>query len=146
MAAAAACGLTASGEAPSPTPAPVVFGTVLLRCCADVVDISVAKVRRFCERKIPPHVRDQLLWEVATRGLSITIYERRRPWPGAPDPDGPWTRREIAQFRQGEAGGMWTLHWADRNGRWLRMRDVRPAADIDDLIRVVEENRSGAFD
>ena len=112
----------------------------------EVIDINLAKVRRFCDRKIPSHVRDQLLWEVTTRGRSITIYERRPPWPGAPDPDGPWTKREIAQFRQDEAGRVWTLHWADRNGRWLRVPDVRPAAAIDDLIRVVEDNRTGAFD
>lgn len=92
-----------------------------------IVDINVAKVRRFCDRKISARVRDQLRWEVATRGRSITIYERRPPWPGAPDPDGPWTKREIAQFRQGDASRMWTLHWADRNGRWLRVPDVRRA-------------------
>lgn len=110
-----------------------------------IVDISVAKVERFCDRKIPAHARDQLLWEVTKRGRSITIYERRRPWPGAPDPNGPWTKREIAQFRS-DAGGVWTLYWADRHGQWLAVPDARPAADIDELIRIVEENRTGAFE
>lgn len=111
-----------------------------------VIDINVAKVQRFCDRSIPSHVRDQLVWEVATRGRSITIYERRPPWPGAPDPDGPWTKREIAQFRYDEASRRWTLYWADRNSRWHRVPDVPAAVDIDNLIRVVDENRSGIFD
>ena len=82
-----------------------------------VIDLNVAKVQRFCDRKIPAQVRGELVWEVETRGQSITIYERRPPWPGAPDPNGPWTKREIAQFRLDEASRMWTLYWADRNGR-----------------------------
>jgi len=92
-----------------------------------VVDISLAKVRRFCDRKDPPDLRYQLLWEVAARGGSITIYERRAPWPGAPDPESPWSKREIAQFRQGEANRMWTLRWADRNARWRRRARCQPS-------------------
>ena len=107
---------------------------------------SVASPVRFCERKIPARVRDQLVWEVATRGRSITIYERRPPWPGAADPGGPWTKREIAQFRLDETDQTWSLYWADRNGRWLLVPDAAPAPDINDLLRVVDENRSGAFD
>ena len=87
------------------------------------IDLNVTKVRRFCERKIPAHVRDKLRWEVETRGKSITIYERRPPWPGAPDPGGPWTKREIGQFRV-DAERMWTLYWANRNARWLRVPDA----------------------
>ncbi len=64
-----------------------------------MVDINVTKVERFCDAKIPGHVRTQLVWEVEARGRSITIYECRPPWPGSPDPNGPWTKREIAQFR-----------------------------------------------
>jgi hypothetical protein len=43
-------------------------------------DLAVAKVKRFCDQKIPARVRDQLVWEVETRGRAITIYERRPPW------------------------------------------------------------------
>ena len=43
------------------------------------IDLNVTKVQRLCERKIPAHVSDQLLWEVETRGKSITSYERRPP-------------------------------------------------------------------
>lgn len=110
------------------------------------IDLSVAKVRRYCEGKIPPGLRDQVRWEVATRGRSITIYERRPPWPGAPDPDGPWTKREIAQFRRDAGSTRWTLYWANRNGRWLPVPDVASTPDIDDLVGVVDENRAGAFD
>lgn len=108
-----------------------------------VLDLNVAKVERFCDRKVPDHVRDQLRWEVETRGRSITIYERRVPWRGAPDE--PWTKREMAQFRC-DAVGMWTLYWANRNGRWLRVSDAPPTADIAELLRIVDENRTGAFD
>lgn len=38
-------------------------------------DLAIAKVKRFCDQKIPKHVRDQLDWIVETRGRSIMIYE-----------------------------------------------------------------------
>ncbi len=43
-------------------------------------ELSVAKVKRFCDQKIPERVRDQLVWKVETRGRSITIFEHRPPW------------------------------------------------------------------
>ena len=47
-------------------------------------NLAVTKIERFCDHKIPAHVRDQLVWEVETRGRAITIYERTRsPVPGS---------------------------------------------------------------
>lgn len=108
-------------------------------------DLAVAKVKRFCDHKVPAHVRDQLVWEVETRGRAMTIYERRPPW-HPDDEDKSWTKREIAKFRYDSEQFTWTLYWADRNGKWLKVPDASPAGDVDPLLRIVDENRTGAFD
>ena len=108
-------------------------------------DLAIAKVKRSCDRKIPAHVRDQLVWEVETRGRAISIYERRPPW--HPEDTNPvWTKREIAQFRYDPELLTWTLYWANRNGKWRKVPDAPPAGDVEPLLLVVEENRTGAFD
>jgi len=75
-------------------------------------DLAIAKVKRFCDQKIPVHVRDQLVWEVDTRGRAIAIYERRPPW-HPDDENKEWTKREIAQFRYDPELFTWTLYWGE---------------------------------
>jgi hypothetical protein len=44
---------------------------------ARVSDLAVAKVRRFCDQRVPAEAWDQVCLEVTTRATSITIVERR---------------------------------------------------------------------
>ncbi len=107
-------------------------------------DLAVAKVKRYCEKRIPPHLRNELRLEVETRGRSITIFEHRPPW--RPDFGPDWSKREIAQIRYDPETLTFTLYWADRNGRWLEYPEIGPTGDVDLLLREIEDNRSGAFD
>jgi hypothetical protein len=107
-------------------------------------ELSVAKVKRFCDQKIPERVRDQLVWKVETRGRSITIFEHPPPWREDFGPE--WSKRSIAQFRYDPEMMTWSLWWSDRNGKWLKVPDAPPAGDVDPLLRIVDENRTGAFD
>lgn len=43
-------------------------------------DLDLARVRRFCETKIPEHARHQVRLETTVRGNSVTVVERRAPW------------------------------------------------------------------
>lgn len=106
-------------------------------------ELAVAKVRRFCESRIPPHVRDKIHLEVQTRGKAITIFERRPPWREDFGPE--WSKLKIAQFRWDPNDRTWTIWWADRNGRWLRHPDADPTPDIGELVEFLDGGRSGAF-
>jgi hypothetical protein len=75
---------------------------------ARVSDLAVAKVRRFCDQRVPAEARNEVCLEVTTRGATITIVERRPLWQGGP---GAWTRMPIAQLRYDTAAGTWTLYW-----------------------------------
>ncbi|MBA2312295.1 MAG: hypothetical protein H0V97_05790 [Actinobacteria bacterium] len=63
-------------------------------------------VGRYCEDKVPPHVRDKIRNEYEIRGNSVTIVERRPPWREDFGPE--WSRLTVAQLRYENEG--WTLY------------------------------------
>jgi hypothetical protein len=54
-----------------------------------------AKLAKYCERKIPEHVRDKIKLVHKARGDSVTLVETR---PYFKDPS-IWTEHGVAQFR-----------------------------------------------
>ena len=81
---------------------------------------DVEKIRRFCRHRVPAKFADEVRLEVTTRGKSVSIYECRPVWRGAP---AEWTRMPIAQIRY-EGAGTWTLYFGDRNGTWIMYFDL----------------------
>jgi hypothetical protein len=43
-------------------------------------ETDIARVRRYSQRRVPPHARDQVRLETVVRSSAITIIERRAPW------------------------------------------------------------------
>lgn len=109
---------------------------------APMSDLAVAKVRRFCDQRVPAEARDEVCLEVTTRAATITIVERRPLWEGGP---GAWTRLPIAQLRHDPAAGTWTLYWADRNRRWHRYDDLESTPQLDLLLKEIDEDPSSIF-
>jgi Protein of unknown function (DUF3024) len=83
----------------------------------------------------------QVRLETEVRGSAITIIERRAPWREDFGPE--WSRRKAARLRYDH--GSWTLHWADRNGRWLPYPDLDPSPRLDDLLAEIDRDPAGAF-
>ena len=51
----------------------------------------------------------------------------------------------IAQFRYSVDHDAWSLYYADRNDKWHLYVDCDPAADLEPLIREVNEDPTGIF-
>lgn len=98
-------------------------------------------LEQLIERRLPPHIRDQIRMSVETRGNYVTLFEHRPVW-RLPDE---WTDGKVAQFRCDPTSQRWTLYWSDRHGRWLRYEGKAPAADIAALIQEVDKDPAGAF-
>jgi hypothetical protein len=109
---------------------------------AGVSDLAVAKVRRFCDQRIPAAARDEVRLEVTTRAATITIVERRPLWQGGP---GAWTRMPIAQLRYDTAARTWDLYWADRNRRWHRYDDLDATPQLVDLLKEIDKDPISVF-
>ena len=45
--------------------------------------LDVEKVKRFCAKKVPANLADEVSFEVTTRANSVSIHERRPLWRGA---------------------------------------------------------------
>ena len=88
-------------------------------------ELDIARVRRWCEQRVPPHARDQVRVECDTGSRQLTIVECRPPWRQGIGPE--WTRLPIARLRYTQATKMWTLYWRDRNLRFHRYDQLEPS-------------------
>ena len=106
-----------------------------------VPDLDLARVRRYCDTKIPAQVRDEARIEVDVDGTAVTILDCRAPW----QPDVvEWSRSPVAQLRYNPAAEVWTLYSADRNGRWRRYDELEPGT-VDNLLAELDADPYGTF-
>jgi hypothetical protein len=106
-----------------------------------VLDAAAERLTQWCGERVPERARHQVRIEVKRRGRTLTIIERRPPWPTG---DGEWSTMSIAQFRLDEAGA-WSLWWADRNNRWHEYVDAPRGQGFDALLREVDEDPTTVF-
>ena len=107
-------------------------------------DIEKKKVEqslsRFCDARIPPHVRDQIKLTYEFRGNKATLFENRPVWN---DPTAKWTHMKIAQFRFDDKKLKWSLFCSDRNGKWHEYQNISTTSNFDYLISGVNEDPTG---
>ncbi|HUG29207.1 MAG TPA: DUF3024 domain-containing protein [Candidatus Limnocylindria bacterium] len=108
-----------------------------------VPDLDIARIRRYCDGKVPAHLRDKIRIEFDVRGRSVTILECRPPWTPAIGPE--WTRMPIARLRFLAGRGVWLLDWSDRNSRWHHYDDIEPSPHVDPLLAEIEEDPTSIF-
>ena len=106
-------------------------------------ELDLARIRRYCDGRVPARLRDQIRIEVEVRGWSVTIVECRPPWAPALGPD--WTRLPIAQLRHLPSDGVWVLYWSDRNGRWHEYDDLDPSPHVEPVLAEIEADPTGIF-
>ncbi len=95
----------------------------------------------FCERRVPPDVRDRVRVESGWRGSSVTLCELR-PLFDQPDK---WVDIKVAQFRYAAATGQWSLFCSDRNGKWHPYYERPSSNRFSDLLKEVDEDPTGIF-
>ena len=104
-------------------------------------DIDLAKIRKYCEGRVPAELRDEARIDVTVRGSVVTVSDCRPPWyEGLTE----WSKVPVAQFRYRAADHTWALHWADRNGRWHSYDDIGPGR-VDDLLAELNADPTGIF-
>ena len=87
-------------------------------------ELDIARVRRWCEQRVPEHAQDHVRVECDIGPRHLTIVECR---PSRHQDTSPrWTRFPIARLRYNQATRTWTLYWRDRNLRFHRY-DQLPA-------------------
>ena len=110
---------------------------------AALPELDVARVRRWCEQRVPEHVRDQIKVECDVGPRHLTIVECRTPW--REDMGAEWTRFPIARLRYTKATGRWSLYWRDRHLRFHLYDRIAPSPHIDDLLQEVDRDSTAIF-
>jgi hypothetical protein len=62
-----------------------------------IPDDAIDRIRRWADRRVPEHARDQVRLEVDVTDRTVTILECRPPWRPEHGPD--WARFPIARLR-----------------------------------------------
>jgi Protein of unknown function (DUF3024) len=104
-------------------------------------ETDLAKIRKYCQTRVPARLRDQVRIEATVRGSSVTIFDCRPPWHAKLTE---WSKVRVAQMRHSASTHNWSLYWADRNGRWHRYDDL-PPAPIDQVLHEIEYDPTGIF-
>jgi hypothetical protein len=110
---------------------------------AGLPELDVARVRRWCQQRVPEHVRSQVTVEYDVTPRDLTIVECRPPWRA--DMGKEWTRFPIARLRYTKATGQWSLYWRDRHLRFHPYDRITPSAQIDDLLREIDRDPTAIF-
>jgi hypothetical protein len=95
----------------------------------------------YCERRIPPEVRDEVKLGFKFRGNSVTLFEQRHPYHSPTK----WVEIVVAQFRYDQSTGLWSLYCADRNSRWHEYYEFEPCANFEELVQEVDEDPTYIF-
>jgi hypothetical protein len=104
-------------------------------------DLDLARIQRYCDNRIPAHLRDEARVEVTARGKNVTIYDCRPPWhPELTE----WSRVPVAQLRYDPDTNRWTLYCADRNSRWHRYDLIDPGT-AEQLLNEIDNDPTGIF-
>ena len=100
-----------------------------------------SKLSSYCNKRVPPHVRDQIKLDFKIRGNSVTLFEQRRSLHKQDE----WIDIPIAQFRYDTAESLWTLFCTDRNSKWHQYTPAKPSKDFNTLLLEVENDPTGIF-
>jgi hypothetical protein len=106
-------------------------------------ELDIARVRRWCQQRVPAHARDQVRVECDIGSRHLTILESRPPWREGTSLE--WTRFPIARLHYTQAAKTWTLYWRDRNLRFHRYDQLPPSPSIDDLLTEIDRDPTAIF-
>jgi hypothetical protein len=104
---------------------------------------ALDQIRRWADRRVPEHARDQVRLEVEVTDRTVTILECRPPWRPEYGPD--WTRFPIARLRYTKSRNRWSLYWRDRNLKFHEYDLADPTPDIQDLLDEIDRDPTSIF-
>ncbi|WP_252974589.1 DUF3024 domain-containing protein [Janibacter melonis] len=105
-------------------------------------ETDLRRIQAWCIAMWTMQYADEVRAEHHIRGAKVTLCETRAPWDGAGD----WTHYHFAQLRYRAQRGDWTLHWADRHGRWHEHREgTRFEGTVAELLDEIDRDPTSIF-
>jgi hypothetical protein len=95
----------------------------------------------YCDRRVPPEVRDQLEIRFRFEGNAAYLFERRPAWRRS----GEWLELLVAKFRYFVGRREWQLYWRDSNERWHVYDLLPPSRRFERLLAEVDADPTCIF-
>ena len=98
-------------------------------------------VGAMCRRRSPSGFERELKFVYEVGGLNVSVYEVRPQW------DNPLkqTKLGVARFKFVRTRKEWKLDWMRRDLKWYLYDPSQMPKDLEALVKVVDEDRYGAF-
>ena len=97
-------------------------------------DIEKHRIRKivgkFCEERVPDHLRSQLNLIVDIKGFDVKIVETRPYFRRNHE----WTEHPIARLNYDPETMKWRLYWRRASGKWMKYPDLKPTTRLQTLI------------
>lgn len=93
--------------------------------------------KSFCEKRVPPHSRDQVRMSYKVTGSKVILIESRPHFQDLSI----WIEMPIAQFEYSAATKAWSLYAYDRNDK----RKPYSKGSLEQLIQDVDQDLTGIF-
>lgn len=92
-------------------------------------------------RQSPEHLCDKIRHELEVDGRKGRTFTVRPLW----SEPSRTVRSGVAQFTYTRTRDAWKLYWMRRDGKWHAWDPAENTGTLDELVRVVDEDRRGGF-
>jgi len=99
------------------------------------------RLRKYCDDRVPAHVRDQLRLDFRASGSAVELFEVRPRF----DKREEWIEHGVAKFRYVASKKTWELYCLHRDLRWHSYQRMPRAKSFDRLLREVDADPTGIF-
>lgn len=106
-------------------------------------ELDVARVRRWCRGRVPPHQCHEVRVECDVTARHLTILQCRvvRPDGGAEA----WIREPLARLRYTASLQEWTLYWRDSSQKFRRYGMLPPTRHVEELLAELDADPACLF-
>ena len=94
-----------------------------------------------CRRRSPARFERELKFVYEVDGHNVSIYEIRAQW----DNPEKQTKLGVARLKFVRTRKEWKLYWMRRDLKWHLYDPSEMPKDLDALVKIVDEDRYGAF-
>jgi hypothetical protein len=106
-------------------------------------DTDVARVQRWCRRRVPEDIRHELRVECEVSGRDITIVERHPAWRSHSGSE--WMTEPVARLRYLKSRGVWQLYRPGRDDRWHTYPELPWARTVQQLLDEIDRDPTSLF-
>ena len=99
------------------------------------------RLTEYCERRVPPSVRDEVRLEFRIDPQAVELFEVRPRF----DNPAEWAEHPAAKFRWVATAHEWRLYCQFRDLRWHEYEPRFAASDFDTLLAEVDRDPTGIF-